>query len=178
MTGTRSSRGDVNAIRNGLIRDGLITSFETNFDTPVGKAFALHVRVAADQLGTGAGFEERRRELQGRIMRQLEPLAPGLIVSVRGPPRPTAAAQPLIVAHGGITGDQCRAARRLLGWSQEKHSHEAGLRSQGVGAFERGEVVPRPETMAAIVGALEEAGLEFTEDGVRLRPEALKRKRS
>ena len=172
---TRSVRGDVNAILNGLMLEGVITSFETNFDNPLSTQFALHVRVAADQLGSDAGYEERRRELQGRIMRQLEPLAPGVIVSVRGSPRPRAAAA---VAPGGITADQCRAARRLLGWSQETHSHEAGISSQGVGAFERGEVVPRPETMAAIIGALKAAGIEFTDGDVRLRPEALKRKRS
>jgi len=32
--------------------------------------------------------------------------------------------------------------------------------------------------MAAIIGALENAGVEFAEDGVRLNPEALKGKRS
>src|SRR5215217_7312231 len=100
MTGVRSVRGNVNAILNGMVRDGVITSFETNFDNPLSTQFGLHVRVAADQLGSGAGFEERRREMQATIIRQLEPLAPGVIVSVRGSPRPRAAAP---AAPGGIT---------------------------------------------------------------------------
>src|SRR5215203_5944439 len=133
MPGIGSVRGDVNAILNDMVHNGVITSFETNFDNPLSTPFGLHVRVAADQIGTDrdAKFDERRRELQGMIMRQLEPLAPGVIVSVRGVPRPRAAAP---VSPGGITVDQCRAARRLLGWSQETHSHEAGISSQGVGA--------------------------------------------
>jgi transcriptional regulator with XRE-family HTH domain len=59
-----------------------------------------------------------------------------------------------------------------------EHAHVAGVGVHAVGNFERGETVPRAETLAAIVGALTGAGIEFTEDGVRIRPEALKRKRS
>ena len=87
MPGVGSIRGHVNAILNGLVGDGLITSFQTNFDNPVSAMFGLHVRVAADYLGADpqkAGYDQRRRELQGKIMRQLEPLSPGVIVSVRG----------------------------------------------------------------------------------------------
>ena len=173
--GQGSLRGDVNAILNGLIREGVITSFETNFDDPVSTAFALHVRVAADHLGSDnrtAKYEERRREVQSRIMRQLEPLAPGVIVSVRGALAKAAAQTP-----GGITGQECRAARRLLGWTLRKHAAASRLSNHTVGAFERGEGFPLPETLAAIVGALEAAGIEFAEDGVRMKPEALKRKR-
>lgn len=172
----------MNAILNGLIREGVITSFETNFDNPLSTPFGLHVRVvAAHQLGAElhtAEWDERRRELQSRIMRQLEPFAPGVIVSVRGPPHtapPEAASPPPI---GSITSEQCRAARRLLGWSLVEHAHRAGVSLGPIGAFERGESVPRPETLAAIVGALEAAGVEFTKSGVGLRPEALNRKQS
>ena len=177
MPGIGSIRGDVNAILNDMVHNGVITSLETNFDNPLSTPFGLHVRVAADQIGRerDAAFDQRRRELQASIIRQIEPLVPGVIVSVRGLPRPRAATS---VVPGAITADQCRAARRLLGWSQETHSHAAGISSQGVGAFERGEVVPRPETMAAIIGALEAAGVELKDGDVRLRPEALKRKRS
>ena len=171
MPGIGSVRGDVNAILNGLMRDGLITSFETNFDNPLSTPFGLHVRVAADQLGTDRDtkFEERRRELQGRIMRQLEPLAPGVIVSVRGTPG-TAQSEPVSPpADGSITGEQCRAARGQLGWSVEKHASRAGVGLGVIGAFERGESVPRPETLKAIVGALKAAGVEFTDNGVTIR---------
>ena len=49
MPGGRGSiRGDVNVILNGLIADGVITGFETNFDNPISSALALHVRVTAN----------------------------------------------------------------------------------------------------------------------------------
>ena len=173
MTGVRSVRGDVNAILNGMIREGVITSFETNFGDPVSMAFALHVRVAADHLGDDprkAGYEERRRGLQDRIIRQLKPVAPDVIVSVRGAAA-TSSRKPMAAAPGGITGEQCRAARRLLGLSLERFAPVAGVGFQAIGAFERGETIPRPETLAAIVGALEAAGVEFTDEapGVKLR---------
>ena len=77
-----------------------------------------------------------------------------------------------------IQGEQCRAARRLVRWSQVEHAHHAGVGPQSISGFERGEMVPRAETMAAMIGALETAGVEFTENGARLKPEALKRTRS
>ena len=178
MTGVRSVRGNVNAILNGMVRDGLITSFETNFDSPLSAPFALHVRVAASYLGAGTAYDERRRELQDRIMRQLEPFVPGVIVSVRaaqGTTAPKATAPP---TNGEITGERCRAARRLLGWSMHEHAHVAGVGVHALGNFERGEAVPRRATRAAIIGALEAAGVTFGDGDVRLMPEALKRKRS
>ena len=82
---TRSVRGDVNVILNGMIRDGVITSFETNFSDPVSIAFGLHIRVLA-HIGAAPrtrAFDERRRELRDRILGQLKPIAPDVIVSVR-----------------------------------------------------------------------------------------------
>ena len=180
MTGVRSLRGDVNVILNGLVRDGVIESFETNFNNHASLALGLHIRVLANLGATprSSAFDARRRDLRDSIMRQLEPVAPGVIVSVRGTP---ATAGPKAVTpptNGGITGEQCRAARRLLGWSMHEHAHVAGVGVHAVGNFERGETVPRAETLAAIVGALTRAGIELTDEGVRLRPEALKRKRS
>jgi hypothetical protein len=40
---TRSMRGDVNAILNGLVRDGVIAGFQTSFDSDY--ALAPRVRV-------------------------------------------------------------------------------------------------------------------------------------
>ena len=113
----------------------------------------------------------RRAQLQARIMRQIEPLAPGVIVSVRGTP---GAASPEPVSptpRSSITGEQCRMARGQLGWSVEKHASRAGVGRGAISAFERGESVPRPETLKAIVGALKAAGVEFTDDapGVKIR---------
>lgn len=90
MPGSRSVRGDVNAILNRMIRDGVITSFETNFDT-LSVALAPHVKVTANMV-TLAGKEgydpEGVMRLRKDIMRKLEPLAPGVIVSVRETPSP------------------------------------------------------------------------------------------
>jgi hypothetical protein len=35
-------RGDVNAILNGLVREGVISAFQTNFGTPA-EAFGVHI---------------------------------------------------------------------------------------------------------------------------------------
>ena len=67
--GPQSLRGDVNAILNGLIREGVITGFETNFDNPASIALALHVRVTVN-----------------RLAKEIEALEPGVIVSVRSTP--------------------------------------------------------------------------------------------
>ena len=39
-----SLRGDVNAILNGLVREGVISAFQTNFGTPA-EAYGVHVIV-------------------------------------------------------------------------------------------------------------------------------------
>jgi transcriptional regulator with XRE-family HTH domain len=68
---------------------------------------------------------------------------------------------------------QCRAARALLGWTQEDlvaHSH---ITKKTIADFERGAVtIPRPHTLAQITAALEAAGIEFLygrRPGVRLK---------
>ena len=164
---------DADAILNRMIREGTIGSFETNFSDAASLAFGLNIRVLAD-LGVAPrtrAFDERRRELRDRIMRQLEPMAPGAIVSVRGTPAKAAPEAAAPAKTGRITGEQCRAARRLLGWSLEKYAHRAGVSLGAIGAFERGESMPRPETLEAIIGTLKAAGVEFIEDapGVKIR---------
>jgi len=111
----------------------------------------------------------RVAQIRNTVLRKLNPIGPGVIVSVRG----TVAATETLP--GGVTGEHCRAARRLVGWSLAEHSHVSGVGLQAIGAYERGETVPRPETLAAIVGALEKAGVVFTNDGelsVKLRERA------
>jgi transcriptional regulator with XRE-family HTH domain len=53
----------------------------------------------------------------------------------------------------------------------EELAHTAGVSRNSIGYFERGQRATRPETLAAIIGALEAAGIEFTtnDPGVRLR---------
>jgi len=98
-------------------------------------------------------------------MRKLNPIGPGVIVSVRETPSRMVEVAP--DATPGVTGEQCRAGRRLLGWSLAHFAHVAGLNTWAVGRFERGETIPRPEVLAAITGALEAAGVELTADGAR-----------
>jgi transcriptional regulator with XRE-family HTH domain len=71
-----------------------------------------------------------------------------------------------------ITISQLRAARGLLGWTQERLGNGAKLSADGVSAIETERVTPKPETMARLTAALEAAGVEFTNGdapGVRLR---------
>jgi transcriptional regulator with XRE-family HTH domain len=73
-----------------------------------------------------------------------------------------------------ITIEQIRAARGLLDWSQEKLATEAGLSLRALNNLERGVVLPRVDTLAAIKSAFERADVEFLEDnGVRLKTERL-----
>jgi len=68
-----------------------------------------------------------------------------------------------------ITGEQVRAARKLLGWSQEDLAGHAGMSDYTVGTFERG-LRPSENTVTVLQRALESAGVEFPEgEPVRLR---------
>lgn len=58
----------------------------------------------------------------------------------------------------------------MAGLSQEQLALAADVATATVAAFERGERRPFRRTLAAIQGALEAHGIEFTEDGVRKAP--------
>ena len=70
-----------------------------------------------------------------------------------------------------ITGQQVKAARFLLGWSQEKQAGEAGLSKLTVRNFETGKGRPIVRTVRKIQRAFEAAGVEFVdgEPGVKLK---------
>jgi transcriptional regulator with XRE-family HTH domain len=75
-----------------------------------------------------------------------------------------------------ITGEQVKAARKLLAWSQMALALEGSVEQSTVAKFERGENRAEERTVSAIRRALEAAGVEFTDGeppGVRLaaRPE-------
>ncbi len=73
-----------------------------------------------------------------------------------------------------ITGRQIRAARALLGISQEGLATAAGLTKQGVSKIEDGSVQPREGTVNDIARVFNDRGIEFTEnEGVRIRPEGV-----
>lgn len=60
-----------------------------------------------------------------------------------------------------IVPAQCRAARAMLGWSQQELSKRASVARATVADFEREVRTPVPNNLAAIQKALEEGGIEF-----------------
>jgi len=77
---------------------------------------------------------------------------------------------------------QCRAARGLLAWSQQKLADAAGVGIVTVHQFEAGTSEPRRATLQVIRRAFEAAGVEFIEEngggsGVRFREPSRSRRR-
>ena len=77
---------------------------------------------------------------------------------------------------------QCRAARGLLAWSQQKLADAAGVGIVTVHQFEAGTSEPRRATLQVIRQAFEAAGVEFIEEngggsGVRFREPSRSRRR-
>jgi transcriptional regulator with XRE-family HTH domain len=77
-----------------------------------------------------------------------------------------------------ITAAQSRAARGLLGWSQQQLAERAAVGVVTVYQLESGKSAPRRATMTVIRQALEAAGVIFIESngegpGVRLRKHAV-----
>ena len=73
-----------------------------------------------------------------------------------------------------ITPAQCRAARGLLGWSQQTLASSAGVGTVAVHQLEAGVSQPRRSTLAVVKRAFEAAGVEFIDEngggaGVRLK---------
>jgi len=62
---------------------------------------------------------------------------------------------------GMVTPRQIRAARALLGWSQQQLADKAIVSVSAPARLERGEVDPRMSTLMAVYRALTEAGIEF-----------------
>ena len=57
---------------------------------------------------------------------------------------------------------QCRAARALLGWSQQDLERASRVAKKTIADFERGARNPFPRTLDDLIEALEKAGVEFT----------------
>lgn len=67
--------------------------------------------------------------------------------------------------------EQIRAARALLNWSADRLAAAAKVSIRSVQRWEAGAGASLlPVIRAAIVTALEDAGVEFTPGGVRLKP--------
>jgi predicted transcriptional regulator len=73
-----------------------------------------------------------------------------------------------------ITSAQCRAARGLVGWSQQELAKNAGVGTVVIHQLESGTSQPRRATLDVVRRAFEAAGVEFIDEngggaGVRLR---------
>lgn len=73
-----------------------------------------------------------------------------------------------------ITPAQCRAARGLVGWSQQDLAGHAGVGTVAIHQLESGTSQPRRATLDVIRRAFESAGVDFIDEngggaGVRLR---------
>ncbi len=82
-----------------------------------------------------------------------------------------------------LSGEQCRAARGLLGWSQSHLAEKARVGIVTVRQFEAGAHEPRRATIDVIQRAFETAGVEFIDEngggpGVRLRKSPVPKKRT
>ncbi len=60
-----------------------------------------------------------------------------------------------------ISPELCRAARGLLGWSQQTLATRAQVARKTIADFELSQVNPHPRTLRDVVAALEAAGVEF-----------------
>ena len=79
-----------------------------------------------------------------------------------------------------FTPEQCRAARGLLGWTQQDLAKQAQVGIVTVNQLETGLSQPRLATLDVIQRAFESAGVEFIDEngggpGVRLKKRAAKR---
>lgn len=73
-----------------------------------------------------------------------------------------------------ISIGQIRAARALLGWTQEELATACGLSLRALNSIERGLAIPRIDNLQAIQQTFENANVEFFDnDGIRRRTERL-----
>ena len=70
-----------------------------------------------------------------------------------------------------ITPAQCRGARGLLKWTQDELAETSGVAAMTIRNFENEKSNPHRATLAQLVVAFENAGVEFIEHDVR-GPEA------
>ncbi|RWE53846.1 MAG: helix-turn-helix transcriptional regulator [Mesorhizobium sp.] len=64
-----------------------------------------------------------------------------------------------------MTREQCRAARALIGWSQQQLAEAAAVGVATIRVFEGGGSEPRSATLQVLCLALEAAGVVFLADG-------------
>ncbi|MFA7276449.1 MAG: hypothetical protein WC043_06580 [Pseudobdellovibrionaceae bacterium] len=73
------------------------------------------------------------------------------------------------MVYQGIQIHQIRAARSLLDWTQDDLATRTGLSKFSIANLEGSKTAPQRSTTEKVISALELAGIEFIEDGVRLK---------
>jgi transcriptional regulator with XRE-family HTH domain len=68
-----------------------------------------------------------------------------------------------------ITPAQCKAARKLVGWSVLELAHRAGAEPLALSRFEARHGMLSLDKLAAIRSAFEAAGVEFLDGAPRMR---------
>jgi transcriptional regulator with XRE-family HTH domain len=68
-----------------------------------------------------------------------------------------------------ITPAQCKAARKLVGWSVLELAHRAGAEPLALSRFEARRGMLSLDKLAAIRSAFEAAGVEFPDDAPRMK---------
>ena len=75
-------------------------------------------------------------------------------------------------AHIMLTIEQCRAARGLLGWTQQDLANASGLSKTAINNYEKGHSDIKADSLRAIRNAFEQADIEFqSNNGLRKRSE-------
>lgn len=64
-----------------------------------------------------------------------------------------------------LTAAQCRAARALIGWSQDQLSKESKVAKATIANFETGNRTPYDRTLVDIQAALQNNGVVFLSSG-------------
>lgn len=82
-----------------------------------------------------------------------------------------------------ISREQCRAARALLEWTQDRLAETSSVSKKTLVDFEAGKRTPYDRTVAEVVRAFEAAGIEFIAEngggaGVRFREKLDVRKKN
>jgi len=77
------------------------------------------------------------------------------------------------MAYQGIQIHQIRAARSLLDWTQDDLAARTGLSKFSIANLEGAKTSPQKVTIDKIIKSLELAGIEFIDDGVRLKKDSV-----
>ena len=153
-----SRRGQINVVLNGLVSSGVVAGFRTNYETRE-EPDPLRITVTRADGASAAA-------VQAKVLKALGQVGEGakIIVELGDSQSQTEH----LGAESEITGEQIRAARKLLGWHRSMVANKArGITGNTVGKAE-GTFPGKPPTdeqLAEIKRTLVAAGIEFTSEG-------------